>query len=448
MKLSAKDIIKATDGTLIYGHDDKTIDEFSIDSRTINKDAAFIAIKGKRYDGHDFVLDSHRKGSRFFIVDSVVIQVENTRKALGDIAVFKRRQLDIPVIAITGSAGKTTTKEMIYSILSTKYNVLKNKGTENNEIGLPCTLLNLKKDHEIAIVEMGMNKTGEIEYLSKIAEPDVGVITCIHPAHLGYLDSIENITETKWQLIKNLRKKRTAVLNNDDKQLKKKMRNYNGNVITFGIENKSDFQASSIHTDRDTIEFKINGKDKIRLNMLSKFNIYNCLAAVAIGSIFEIEFDQMKKTLASFKLPSMRMQKIKVNNITVINDGYNANPESLVLAAETLADLTKKSRSIMVCCDMLELGKFSRDLHEEAGRRIASLGIDYLICAGDQARWICKGALSSGMDKQKIRYSKNTKQACLQLKDIVQADDTILLKGSRLMKTEEIVKCFISYYIH
>jgi UDP-N-acetylmuramoyl-tripeptide--D-alanyl-D-alanine ligase len=265
---------------------------------------------------------------------------------------------------------------------------------------------------------------------------------------LGYLDSIENITETKWQLIKNLRKKRTAVLNNDDKQLKKKMRNYNGNVITFGIENKSDFQASSIHTDRDTIEFKINGKDKIRLNMLSKFNIYNCLAAVAIGSIFEIEFDQMKKTLASFKLPSMRMQKIKVNNITVINDGYNANPESLVLAAETLADLTKKSRSIMVCCDMLELGKFSRDLHEEAGRRIASLGIDYLICAGDQARWICKGALSSGMDKQKIRYSKNTKQACLQLKDIVQADDTILLKGSRLMKTEEIVKCFISYYIH
>ena len=460
MRIDVNSILRTSQGVLLAGDRDASVCDFSIDSRVIKPYEAFIAIKGKRYDGHDFIIDAYKKGVRFFIIqknsrikaklkDSVLIKVEDTRKTLAKIAHVVRRQVDIPVIAITGSCGKTTTKEMTASILESRFRVLKNIGTQNNEIGLPLTLLRLRKEHNIAILEMGMNHPGEITNLNRIALANIGAITCIYPVHLKYLKDIKNIAKAKWELIKTLRgKKRVAILNNDDDNLVRLSKGYKGRVVTFGIKNKSDFMATDIQVGKDQLIFKVNRKEKISLNLIGEFNIYNALCAIAVSRLFKISFDNIRESLSRFKPPPMRMNRIKLNGMLLINDGYNANPESMDLAIQTLSNLAQGRRSIVVCCDMLELGRFSKELHLKIGQKIALSGIDCLITMGKEAFFIYEGARRSGMDKSRIYYTKTAKEAASILKEICQPEDIILFKGSRSMKPEEIVKCFMSYFTH
>jgi UDP-N-acetylmuramoyl-tripeptide--D-alanyl-D-alanine ligase len=470
MKLNAGSIIKATGGKLATGSEKKRVGSFSIDSRSIRAREAFIAIKGANYDGHDFIKEAHQKGVRFFIVDerirlksnlkeSVLIKVKDTRKALSDIACFIRGLLQIPVVAVTGSNGKTTTKDMTAHILMSKYKVLKNKGTENNEIGLPLTLLKLNKKHNIAVLEMGMNHPGEIRNLNKIALANIGVITCIQPAHLQYLKSIDNIAKNKWELIESLTGERIAVLNNDDENIRKLLFQFNGRKITFGIKNKSDFKASDIKMDKKRIRFKVNRKQEFILNLIGEFNVYNALAAISIGRHFGIDYEEMREKLIKFKSPPMRMAQFEIGGVNLINDGYNANPASFIYAIQTLSNLANlaeegnpaprrwRGKSIIVCCDMLELGSQSRQLHEQVGRQIVSNKIDYLVTVGEKARWIYKGALKSGLSKERARHASSAEEVAGILKRLARPNDTILLKGSRQMKTEEIVKCFMNYFI-
>ena len=459
MKVDIDSILKTTKGELISGDKKQTIGDFGIDSRIIKPHEAFIAIKGERYDGYDFIEQAYKKGVRFFITkkykrikpkleNSVLIKVENTREALAQIAHLMRKLHGIPVIGITGSNGKTTTKDMAAAILDSKYNVLRNIGTQNNEIGLPLTLLKLKKQHNIAILEMGMNHPGEIKKLNSIASANVGIITCIHPVHLKYLKNIENITKAKWELIRTLKAEKIAILNNDDENIKKMISKFKGRLITFGIKNKSDFTATNIKLKRKKIIFKVNRKHEIILNLIGGFNIYNALAAISASRLFNVSYDKIKNNLLHFRTPPMRMKQIRINGINLINDGYNANPKSLMLAIDTLSNLTKRSRSIIVCCDMLELGKFSKDLHAEIGYRVAQADIDYLITMGKDTRWTYKAALENGMDKNRTRHTTSPEEVASVLRNIAKPGDTILLKGSRLMKTEEIVKCFMNYYTH
>lgn len=459
MRLRIEDVLKATDGRLITLNKKIKTSGFSIDSRTIKKHETFIAIKGKRLNGHNFIFQAYKKGVRSFIVsdsnfkkeklkDSTLIKVNKTTNALGQIAYLKRKLSCASVIGVTGSCGKTTTKDMISEILGDSYKVLKNNGTQNNEFGLPLTLLKLKPNHEIAVLEMGMNHPGEIKMLNNIAQADIGVVTSIYPVHLKYLKDIKSVAKAKWELIESLRGKKIAVLNNDDENLRPLFKKFKGGrIITFGIKQKSDFKASDIKIKKESLSFKLNEKYKITLNLLGVFNIYNALAAIAVSSIFKkVKYKSIKKTLFSFKPPPMRMERLKYKGITIIDDGYNSNPESLALAARTLSDYSDKGKKIIVCCDMLELGAQSKQFHLKIGRLIAKLGIDYLITMGKYARWIHEGALKEGIARERLKHTEESRQAGQFLSEIAGRSDTILLKGSRLMKTEEIIKCFMKSY--
>ena len=299
--LTAKDIIKKTKGKLLFGSFSAKAASFEIDSRRLKKDQAFIAIKGEQVDGHDYIQAAYKKGCRFFIVshkiplnklksEVTVIKVKNTHRALIDIAALKRNSSKAKVIGITGSCGKTTTKEMLSDILSGSYKVLKNKGNFNNEYGLPLTLCNLQADHQVVVLEMGMNHPGEIKKLNKLARADIGIITCIHPVHLKFFKSIKGIARAKWELIQTLKGQKVAIVNNDSEELKSLMKKNKGKIITFAINKSANYKATNIIVKDNLVEFKVNGLEKISLNLLGGFNINNALAAIATARELKISY--------------------------------------------------------------------------------------------------------------------------------------------------------------
>jgi UDP-N-acetylmuramoyl-tripeptide--D-alanyl-D-alanine ligase len=455
--LTSKEIAKITKGKLLSGREDRVIESFEIDSRRLSKGQGFIAFKGISVDGHDYIKDAYNKGCRFFIISraislddfdsrAVFIKVKDADRALFDIARLKRSRSQAKVIAVTGSCGKTTTKEMIAGILSAKYKVLKNIGNFNNHYGLPLTLLKLRRDHQIVVLEMGMNHAGEIKRLNALAQAEVGVITCIHPVHLEFFKGIKDIALAKWELIRTLKKEKIAVVNFDSSELKTLSRKSNNRVISFAINAMADYKADDIVIENNYLRFTLNRKQKIKLNLLGGFNIYNALAAIAVVRQFAIDYDIIKNKLKSFRLPKLRMQRIVIDNIEFINDGYNANPKSVELAIESLCQRKTKGKKIIVLGDMLELGKNSRRYHEHIGKLIAKSGIDLLITFGEYAGWFCEAAKKGKMEEKNIFFLKNKEEVVGLLRKKAKKGDAVLLKGSRLMKTEEIVECFMNSY--
>jgi UDP-N-acetylmuramoyl-tripeptide--D-alanyl-D-alanine ligase len=315
--LSINGIIKATAGKLLCGRSSQLISGYSIDSRTLKKGEAFIAIKGDKFDGHDFISAALKKGAACVIFSvmakaqktrgAAFIQVKDTQKAMADIARALRVKYGLPVIAITGSAGKTTVKEMLAWVLSGKYNVLKNEGTKNNHIGMPLTLCGLNKDHEIAVLELGTNHFGEIKYLAEICLPDAGVITNIGPAHLEHFHDLAGVAKEKYSLIESLRGAQLAVLNADDAALSKKLSSRKPFTLGFGVRNPADFLASGIRVSASGTEFCINGKYKFRLNTCGRNNVYNALAAIAAARVFGLGYRMIASRLAKFAFPKGRL---------------------------------------------------------------------------------------------------------------------------------------------
>lgn len=460
--LTIEEIIKGTGGKLVKGNLQTSVNKFSINSRTLEPLDIFIAIKGNRFNGHRFVGEGIEKGALGIIVDhtfeipeklpEIVIKVEDTLGALGDIARIVRMKFQGPIIAVTGTVGKTTTKEVIASVLSEKYCVHKTKGTLNNKVGVPLTLCQLNQKHGVGIIELGMSELGEIEYLTQISQPDVGVITNVGPAHLEQLHSIENIARAKSELIDVMGSNGLLILNKDCDyfdQFKKKVRN---RLVTIGRSPRADFQAIDIKVgEKGNASFKILVKPfhdilEIELPVVGIHNVYTALIAVAIGYGLGMGPERIISGLSKIKLPSMRLEVREVAGIKIINDCYNANPVSMRSALETLSALKTSGKKIFVCGDMLELGDSAHDFHKEIGKLSAELGTDKIITIGELSKIISEGTLQCGMDKNSVRHCKNNIEAVTVLSEWLEPGDIVLVKGSRANYMEQISRGIEEYY--
>ncbi|MBI3314422.1 MAG: UDP-N-acetylmuramoyl-tripeptide--D-alanyl-D-alanine ligase [Candidatus Omnitrophica bacterium] len=443
-----REIIEATGGRLTQGPAHANVRGVSIDSRTVRKGDLFIAIQGDTFDGHDFVRDVVGKGIRVVLVakpvavrnkNGTVIRVVDTVRALGHLAHFHRMRFKIPVLAITGSAGKTTTKEMIAAVLRRKYTVLKNEGTQNNHIGVPMTLLKLKKSHQAAVLECATNQPGDIPWLAQVVRPDIAVLTNIGVSHLERLKDTNGVLREKWQMTSFMPRRAKVVLNTDDPLLAKvAAREKKLNVITYAIHSKARFQAKDIGVVRGCrLRLILEGKT-IELRSCGRNNAYNALAAFACGRLLGVAPHAAVKALSAFCFPKGRQEFIRLGKGWLINDSYNANPVSMDSAIETLSVLKGRGKKILVAADMLELGTKSAAYHRSAGKRTAQAGIDILITVGPLARNIARGAVAARPDMTVFSYD-DAHDARAKLKEIWADGDAVLVKGSRRMKMETIV---------
>lgn len=451
MALTVDDIIKATGGELLSGSSG-TFSGVSIDSRTISEGEVFYALRGEKFDGHNFIDKALIKGTGAVVdsrpvslpKDRVIIYVNDTLKALQDLAHFLRIKLDIPVVAITGSNGKTTTKEMVYSVLSGSFKTLKNEGNLNNHIGLPLSLMRLEPDHEAIVLEMGMNAPGEIRRLCEITVPTHGIVTNIGSAHLGRLGSYEAVRDAKLEILESLS---VAVLNADDRFLMQgvaETEKFNGEIITFSINNDSHVMAKDIQrTERGSyfkLEFKDAGLVPVNLNIHGVFNVYNALAASAVCFSLGIQIDKIKNALENFSSFPMRFEVIEKKGITVINDAYNANPASMEESLKELVRLGRRGRRIAALGDMRELNDFSEDAHRTLGRKLSEMNVDVFIAVGEMMSLAAEECmkLKGGKSVPEIYTFRDVNDANEDIINIVKHGDIILTKGSRLMQMDKI----------
>ena len=453
-KLNIKDILKACDGELFCGNENIRVNGFSKDTRTINLGDIYVGIKGENLDGNSYYKEAIEKGAAACIIEedfknklelesikeSTIIIVKNSVKALQDIARYTRLNCNIPVVAVTGSVGKTSTKDIIASGLSKKYDVLKTEGNNNNHIGLPLTILKLKNQNAM-VLEMGMNHFGEISTLTNIAKPSICVITNIGTSHIGNLGSRENILKAKLEILEGMQESGTIVINNDNDLLNKWASENKGkyNIVTFGIENASDYMAYDIKENEDNVEYKINilGKEyDVKVPVPGKNFVYNSLSAIAVGILNKVEPEKIIEGIKEFKLTKKRMEIIKQNGITIINDSYNASYDSVKSALEYLKTVTGK-RKIAVLGDMLELGDFSKELHEKVGEEVVKNNIDILVTVGKLAKHIANIAKENGI--REVESFEKNEEAVEYLNKQIREDDVILLKASNSMRFGEIL---------
>ncbi|OGW94427.1 MAG: hypothetical protein A3K16_03690 [Omnitrophica bacterium RIFCSPLOWO2_01_FULL_45_24] len=482
--MKVQEILKITKGKLLSGDSTAEIDLATIltDSRNIKTGEFFLPLKGNNFDGEEFIGEAFKKGAvgAFTIrqgaraqaclprtisaqglparlsasasasqgrdgkpragvgQEKIIIQVKNTTKALQEIAHEHRIRFDIPVIGVTGSNGKTTVKDMTAKVLSSKYKVLKNEGTKNNHIGLPQTLLKLKKYHEICILEMGTNHKGEIRSLADIARPNIAVITNIGPSHLEFLKDLKGIFESKKEIFEFLDEDSLVILNGDDKYLSK-IKNNKFKIMRFGFNKVNDFRASIVSTEKDKIVFLLNNKSPFVLNLAGIHNIYNALAAIAVARHFELDYDSIKKGLAECVPAYMRLNIKNIDGVVVIDDAYNSNPLSMRAALETIKSYPAKSRWI-VSADMLELGEKENYFHRGVGEAVVRGGFDGLVTFGKLSQQTSSAALKSGMAKNRIWHCSNHEEIAAVLRKVAKAGDVVLIKGSRTMKMEKVLE--------
>lgn len=453
-----KDILNATNGNLLIGKLEDECINFSKDTRTINEGDVFVGIKGENFDGSLLYREAFEKGAKTCILQDIeisnddikkysdrnIIIVEDTLIAIGKIAEYKRNLYDIPVIAITGSVGKTSTKDIIANVVSQKYNVLKTQGNLNNAIGLPFTILQLK-DHDALVVEMGMNHFGEIDYLSNIAKPTIAVITNIGTSHIGNLGSRENILKAKLEILNGMKDNGTIIINNDNDLLNKwNKTDIKYKKITYGIEEKSDIMAYDISIEESYSKYNtIFDGDKycIEVPVSGKHFIYNSLCSIAVGKALNIEMELIKKGIKEFELTRRRMDLQKIDNdITVINDSYNASYDSMKAALEYLNEI-KGNKKIAVLGDMLELGEYSERLHRLVGNEVSKNNIDLLIVVGELAKkYIAEEAKENGMNPNNVYTCNNNEEAYKILKEKMEKNDIVLLKASNALNLSEILE--------
>lgn len=421
-----------------------SIGAVSLDSRATDENTLFVAVKGERFDANDFVEDVLEKGvgavvcTRYAGSDPRVIVVPDSGKALLDIAAFYRKRFNIPVIALTGSVGKTTTKGMVYAVVSKGFNALRTEGNLNNEIGVPKTLFNLDCSHEAAVIEMGMNHFGEISRLSKTVKPDIGIITNVGTAHIENLGSREGILKAKCEILDGMKKGSPLIVNGDNDMLSSfKTDDYK--VLRFGIDaDELYMRAVDIEEDAEGSRFTaVCGDERapVTVYAVGRHNIYNALCAMCVGKLLGFSLEKAAGAVADFAPEGMRQKITKVKGYVFIEDCYNANPDSMKAALNTL-NTVKKARSIAVLSDMLELGAHSSDAHRETGRYAAECGTDAVFTFGNASSEISAQALLNGVGE--ARHFESKSELAEYLKQYLKKDDTVLFKGSRSMKTEEI----------
>src|SRR5213593_1351965 len=459
MNLSLDEISKAVGGTF-EGAGTVNVRGYSIDSRTIKPGELFFAIKGPRFDGHEFVAQTFQKGAAAAVVEQSgggsrarqgeassnaggpTIRVTSTLAALQDLARDVRRRWGMTIIGVTGSAGKTTTKEMTAAVLGKKFTVLRSVGNLNNEFGLPLCLLRVEQYQNIGVLEMGMSAKGEIRRLASIAEPNEGVITNVNPVHLEFFKSVDEIAEAKFELLEGLHGPKTAYLNNDDSRVRAMARKFDGKIVTYGIRAVASFKAQDMRDlGLDGTAFTVHhGRRVVNfvLPLLGQHNVANALAAIAVGVTHDIDWEQIREAISEMKPEKMRGQVIKFNQrFAVIDDSYNSNPRALCEMIRFLARLEGYQRKILVAGEMLELGPEGAELHRNCGREAARAGVDLIVGVQGLALQILEGAVDSGMDRSRLKFVGDALQAGDLLARTVKEGDVVLIKASRGVKLEQ-----------
>lgn len=455
--MKVEDIIKATNGKLLIGNLQEDCENFCTDTRKIQKGDVYVGLKGEKFNGNEYYKEALEKGAKVAVIsgievtkedldqykDKTIIEVKDSLEAFGDIAAYKRDLYDIPVVQITGSVGKTSTRDIIANVVRTQYKTLQTEGNQNNAIGLPTTLLKLK-DHEAVVVESGMNHLGEIRYLGKIAKPTVAVITNIGTAHIGFLGSRENILKAKLEILENLKPGGYIVINNDNDMLNKwakedtKYKKY-----TFGIDEKSDVMAYNIKVNENysTYNVKIDNKEySVKVPVSGVHFVYNSLCAIAVGNLLNIAPENIIKGIETFTLTKNRMEIDKIkDNVTVINDAYNASYDSMKAAIEYLKGIPG-DRKIAVLGDMFELGEFSEEIHRKVGIEVFTHKIDVLLTVGNESKYIAEEVKYLGMPKENVVSFDTNEEAINYLNKTLRKNDVVLLKAANGMHFAEIFK--------
>ncbi|SFJ00761.1 UDP-N-acetylmuramoyl-tripeptide--D-alanyl-D-alanine ligase [Terrisporobacter glycolicus] len=451
--LTIKELILASEGQLVSKCSEETlVNDIVIDSRKASKENAFVAIVGENLDGHDFINLAINQGCKTIIKNKDnnvdienkeinVIEVNNTEVAFGYIARLYKNKFEIPFIAVTGSVGKTTTRDMVYSTISAKYNSLKNVGNLNNQFGVPLTLFNLNKEHECAVIEMGMSGFNEIEYLVNIVNPQIGIISNIGYSHVEHLGSRDGIFKAKMEITTNFDENSLLIVNGDDdclKTLKDKHLVYK--LKTFGFEKDNDIYCESFEMDEDNINFiaVIDGKrEEFFIPTVGKHNIYNAMAAILVGINLNMTLEEIKDGLKNFQCTKNRLDIIKSNNLTIIDSVYNASIDSMTAALNILGRY--KSRRVAILGDMFEMGEFAEFGHRQVGKSALN-NVDILISIGKDSEFIVKELKENNMNPDNLYHFETKEEAIEKLDDIIKENDTILVKASRGMHLEKVVE--------
>ena len=444
-----KEVAEAISGEILIIGATEEFSNVTIDSREVSKGDIFIAIKGENFDGHKFVRGAIDKGAKLCIVhekdqyenlseeDVSVILVKDTKRALLDLAAYYISTLDIKVIGITGSTGKTSTKDLMAAALSERYNVFKTQGNFNNDIGLPLMIFKLDKTYEVAILEMGMSNLGEIDTLAKVAKPSIGVITNIGTSHLENLKTRENILKAKLEIANNFTKDNVLIINGDNDML----HDYNTNkykIVKIGIDNDYNFKGCRIIINKDSIEFgvKENGKDAdatIKVPVPGKHNVLNSLLAIAVARELKVTYEEIQKGIQNLESTSMRLDVVKVDDYTIINDAYNASPDSMEAALDVLKQYS--GRRVAILGTMKELGDNSPRAHEQVGAYAKASGVDLMLTLGE-----FNDSFKNGYGSENFMAFDSMDELIPALKKIVEPSDVLLIKASRSMKFENIIR--------
>ena len=453
--IDAKLIVKATNAE--YTGENVEFTGLTTDSRAVQAGELFVAFSGENFDGHNYCAKAVELGATGVLVSKdveglpenvAVFKVPNTLKAFQEIArEYRRSFANLKVFAITGSNGKTSTKDLLAACLGAKYNVVKTQGNFNNEIGLPKTLLNITADTDIAVVEMGMRGLGQIAELCEIAEPDSGLISNVGETHMELLGSMENIGQAKGEIVETLPSNGFAVLNGDNEYVVAAAAKTQAKVVFFGLSEACDYRGSDIKTTGLGTTFtcteKATGKTvQVKLQLIGEHNVYNALSAIAGAACYGVTLEESAKALATARLTGSRQEIIYIGDITFINDAYNASPASMEAALKTLAEAkkaAKNARTIAVLADMLELGAISEDGHRRVGRWAVENGTDFVLTYGKDAAYISEEVKKLG---GKAQHCADRHEAANVLRTIANAGDIILLKGSHSMQVDKMLELF------
>jgi UDP-N-acetylmuramoyl-tripeptide--D-alanyl-D-alanine ligase len=452
MKITVGEIVGACGGTLLCGDPETIVSAVSTDSRKITPGALFVPIKGENTDAHEFITATFATGAAATLTQEhgamgdthAWIAVPDTQKALQQIAADYRKKFHIPFVGITGSVGKTTTKEMVALALSAGMNVMKTEGNFNSQVGLPLTMFRLSPEHQAAVIEMGMSDFGEMSKLARIAAPDYAVMTNIGISHIQQLKTQQNILKEKLHIIDGFHRGSVLFLNGDDELLSGLRGKLKCKTVFFGTQPWCDFRAEDIRSDSGATRFTLCAPDlekQVELPVLGMHNVLNALAALAVARELGVPIDSAAEKLADYRPLAMRQQIHTSNEITVIDDSYNASPDSMRSSMELLCSFHSGKR-IAVLADMLELGDYSKKAHFNVGVYAAQCGVDRLFAIGPESREIVKGALSVKPEMDCAVFEDN-EAAIAGLKTAVTGGDAILVKGSRGMHTDEIVKALL-----
>lgn len=451
-------VLLATGGRFLSGSTEARFRAVSTDTRTLQPGDLFVALCGERFDGNQFVKEAVAKGAAGVVVSRVpeeelpvpVVLVDDTLRALGDLAAYRRALMpNLQVIVITGSSGKTTVKEMCATILAEEYNVLKTEGNYNNLIGMPLTLLRVGYRHDVAVLEIGMNRPGEIARMTEIADPDIGCILNVQNAHLAGLHSVEGVARAKGELFDSGKSWARFCVNADDRRVRALARRHSQEQITFGRKAKARVRATHIRNlGEEGMRFTLhvdNEKARIQISSLGEHSVANALAAAAMAYAAGVSLEQIVRGLSRFTPFDKRLQIEKIGGLKIINDCYNANPSSMQAALETVKGMKRHHRTVAVLGDMLELGEASSKAHRRLGETVACQGFDYLLAYGEFSRKVVEGALDARMTMKQARQVETKEAAVDWLVNLVSmgelsAGDLVLVKGSRGMRMETVIE--------